>query len=62
MESRRYVPSHIPARRARWHLLKHRPESDGKVIAREEEKLKRPKVARPHSLAEALNYPLTPKP
>jgi hypothetical protein len=37
-------------------------ESDRRVFAKEEEKMKRPKVPRLHSLAEALNYPLTPRP
>ena len=32
------------------------------MFAREEEKMKRKKVARLHNLAEALNYTLTPKP
>ena len=33
-----------------------------KAFAQEEEKRKRKNVARLHSLAEALNYQLTPKP
>jgi hypothetical protein len=36
-------------------------EFDRTVFAREEEKMKRPKVARLHSLAEALTYQLTLK-
>jgi len=39
-----------------------RPECNGRMFAREEEKRKRKKVAQLHNLAEALNYPLTPKP
>ena len=48
--------------RVLWHLLKFKVEFDWKVFAKEEEKIKRKKVARLFNLAESLNYQLTPKP
>ena len=48
--------------RVLWHLLKFKVEFDWKVFAKEEEKMKRKKVARLFNMAESLNYQLTPKP
>jgi hypothetical protein len=46
--------------RVLWHLLKYKQEFDWKVFAKEEEKMKRKKLARLQNMAAALNYPLTP--
>jgi len=48
--------------RVLWHLLKFKQEFDWKVFAKEEEKMKRKKLARLFNMAESLNYQLTPKP
>ena len=48
--------------RVLWHLLKFKVEFDWKVFAKEEEKMKRKKLARLFTMAESLNYQLTPKP
>lgn len=48
--------------RVLWHLLKFKVEFDWQVFAKEEEKMKRKKVARLFNLAESLNYQLTLKP
>jgi transposase len=47
--------------RVLWHLLKFKQEFDWKVFAKEEEKMKRKKLARLFNMAESLNYQLTPK-
>jgi len=46
--------------RVLWHLLKFKQEFDWSVFQKEEEKMKRQKLARLHNLAAALNYQLTP--
>lgn len=46
--------------RVLWHLLKFKQEFDWKVFAKEEEKMKRKKLARLQNLAAAMNYQLVP--
>ncbi len=46
--------------RVLWHLLKFKQAFDWKVFAKEEEKMKRKKLARLQNLAAAMNYQLTP--
>ena len=48
--------------RVLWHLLKHQQEFDWKVFAKEEEKMKRKKLARLQNLAASMNYQLVPNP
>ena len=43
-----------------WHLLKFKQAFDWQVFAKEEEKMKRKKLARLQNLAQSLNYQLTP--
>jgi hypothetical protein len=43
-----------------WHLLKYKQAFDWNVFAKEEEKMKRRKLARLQNLAAAMNYQLTP--
>ena len=43
-----------------WHLLKFRQPFDPEVFAKEEEKMKRKKLARLHTIADSLNYRLVP--
>ena len=43
-----------------WHLLKFKQEFDWKVFAKEEEKMKKKKLARLRNLAASMNYQLTP--
>ena len=45
-----------------WHLLKCKQEFDWNVFAKEEEEMKRKKLARLQNLAASLNYQLTPNP
>ena len=45
-----------------WHLLKFKQEFDWKVFEKEEQKMKRKKLARLQNLAAAMNYQLTPLP
>jgi transposase len=47
--------------RVLWHLLKFKVAFDWTVFAKEEEKMKRKKLARLFNMAETLNYQLTPK-
>ena len=46
--------------RVLWHLLKFKEAFDWKVFAKEEEKMKRKKLARLQNLAAAMNYQLVP--
>ena len=46
--------------RVLWHLLKFKQAFDWKVFAKEEQKMKRKKLARLQNLAAAMNYQLTP--
>ena len=46
--------------RVLWHLLKFKQAFDWTVFAKEEEKMKRKKLARLQTLAASLNYQLTP--
>ena len=46
--------------RVLWHLLKFKQAFDWNVFAKEEEKMKRRKLARLQNLAAAMNYQLTP--
>jgi transposase len=46
--------------RVLWHLLKYKQAFDWNVFAKEEEKMKRKKLARLQNLAAAMNYQLTP--
>lgn len=46
--------------RVLWHLLKYKVAFDGNVFAKEEERMKRKKLARLQNLADSLNYQLTP--
>ena len=46
--------------RVLWHLLKHKQAFDWNVFAKEEEKMKRKKLARLQNLAAAMNHQLTP--
>ncbi len=46
--------------RVLWHLLKFKEAFDWKVFAKEEEKMKRKKLARLQNLAAAMNYQLIP--
>jgi transposase len=48
--------------RVLWHLLKYQQEFDWKVFEKEEQKMKRKKLARLQNLAAAMNYQLTPLP
>jgi transposase len=48
--------------RVLWHLLKYKEPFNPEVFAREEEKMKRRKLARLQNLAASLNYQLTPNP
>jgi transposase len=48
--------------RVLWHLLRFKQPFDWNVFAKEEEKMKRKKVARLQNLAASLNYQLTPLP
>jgi len=48
--------------RVLWHLLKYKQEFDWKVFEKEEQKMKRKKLARLQNLAASLNYQLTPLP
>ena len=48
--------------RVLWHLLKFKQEFDWKVFEKEEQKMKRKKLARLQNLAAAMNYQLTPLP
>ncbi len=45
-----------------WHLLKFKEPFNPEVFAREEEKMKRKKLARLQNLAATLNYQLVPNP
>jgi transposase len=45
-----------------WHLLKYKEPFNPEVFAREEEKMKRKKLARLHNMAASLNYQLIPQP
>ena len=45
-----------------WHLLKYRQPFNPAVFAREEERMKRRKLARLQNLAASLNYQLIPQP
>jgi transposase len=46
--------------RVLWHLLKFKQPFNPEVFAKEEEKMKRKKLARLHTMAESLNYRLVP--
>jgi len=46
--------------RVLWHLLKYKEPFDPQVFAKEEEKMKRKKLARLQNLAAAMNYQLIP--
>ena len=46
--------------RVLWHLLKFKQAFDWKVFEKEEQKLKRQKLARLQNLAASLNYQLVP--
>ena len=46
--------------RVLWHLLKYQQEFDWKVFKKEEEKMKRKKLARLQNLAASFNYQLVP--
>ena len=46
--------------RVLWHLLKYKEPFNPGVFAKEEEKIKRKKIARLHSMAASLNYQLVP--
>jgi transposase len=46
--------------RVLWHLLKYKEPFNPEVFAREEEKMKRKKLARLHNMAASLNYQLIP--
>jgi transposase len=48
--------------RVLWHLLKFKQEFDWKVFQKEEQKMKRKKLARLQNLAAAMNYQLIPNP
>jgi hypothetical protein len=48
--------------RVLWHLLKFKQAFDWKVFEKEEQKMKRKKLARLQNLAAAMNYQLTPMP
>lgn len=48
--------------RVLWHLLKFKEAFDWKVFQKEEQKMKRKKLARLQNLAAAMNYQLTPIP
>jgi hypothetical protein len=45
-----------------WHLLKYKEAFNPEVFAREEEKMRRRKLARLQTLAASLNYQLVPQP
>src|SRR5436190_14550141 len=46
--------------RVLWHLLKYKQPTDCNVFAKEEEKMKRKKLARLQNLAASINFQLTP--
>ena len=46
--------------RVLWHLLKYKQPFDWNVFAKEEEKMKRKKLARLQNLAASMNFQLTP--
>jgi transposase len=46
--------------RVLWHMLKFKQSFDWKVFAKEEEKMKRKKLARLQNLAASMNYQLMP--
>jgi hypothetical protein len=46
--------------RVLWHLLKYEQPFDWNVFAKEEEKIKRKKLARLRNLAASMNFQLTP--
>jgi transposase len=46
--------------RVLWHLLKFKQAFDWKVFEKEEQKMKKKKLARLQNLAAAMNYQLTP--
>jgi transposase len=48
--------------RVLWHLLKYQQAFDWGVFAKEEEKMKRKKLARLQNMAAAMNYQLIPNP
>lgn len=48
--------------RVLWHLLKFKQPFNPEVFAKEEEKMKRKKLARLHNMAASLNYQLLPNP
>lgn len=48
--------------RVLWHLLKYQQPFDWNVFAKEEEKMKRKKLARLQNLAASMNFQLTPLP
>ena len=48
--------------RVLWHLLKYKQAFDPQVFAKEEDKMKRKKLARLQTLATTLNYRLVPNP
>jgi hypothetical protein len=48
--------------RVLWHLLKYKQPFDWTVFQKEEEKMKRKKLARLQNIAAALNYQLIPNP
>ena len=45
-----------------WHLLKFKQPFNPEVFAKEEEKMKRRKLARLQNMAASLNYQLVPQP
>jgi hypothetical protein len=51
-----------PLARVLWHLLKYRQTFNPEVFAKEEEKMKRKKLARLQNMAASLNYQLVPQP
>ena len=46
--------------RVLWHLLKYKQPFDWKAFEKEEQKMKRKKLARLQNLAASMNYQLTP--
>ena len=62
-ERRPAAPSErVQLARILWHLLKFKQPFNPEVFAKEEEKMKRKKLARLQTLAASLNYQLVPQP
>jgi hypothetical protein len=50
----------IKLARILWHLLKYKEPFNSEVFAKEEQKMKRRKLARLQNMAASLNYQLVP--